>query len=86
VGKKQAAKRNATGAKPGFAGFTAPGKNSAHGQQIVNDSAAVRSPEFGAATGWANRFGLDLRSPPKNWGPNALALTEGTELMPGTIQ
>ena len=63
VGKEQAPKRNATGAKPGFAGCTAPGKNSAHGQQVINDGAAVRTPEFGAATGWANEFGLNLRSP-----------------------
>ena len=70
VGKEQAAKRNATGAKPGFAGCTAPGKNSAHGQQVINDGAAVRTPEFGAATGWANEFGLNLRSP-ENTGPGA---------------
>ncbi|HEX2663977.1 MAG TPA: hypothetical protein VHM93_14175 [Candidatus Acidoferrum sp.] len=65
VGKEQAPKRNATGAKPGFAGRTAPGKNSAHGKQVINDVAAVRTPESGAATGWANEFGLNLRSPEK---------------------
>lgn len=65
VGKEQAPKRNATGAKPGFAAGTTPGKDSAHGQQVINDGAAVRTPEFGAATGWANEFGLDLRSPEK---------------------
>ena len=65
VGKEQAPKRNATGAKPGFAGSTAPGKNSPHAKQVINDGAAVRTPQFGAATGWANEFGLDLRSPEK---------------------
>jgi len=65
VGKEQAPKRNAAGAKPGFAGCTTPRKNSAHGQQVINDGAAVRTPEFGAVTGWANEFGLDLRSPEK---------------------
>ena len=65
VGKEQAPKRNATGAKPGFAGGTAPGQNSAHGKQVIDDAAAVRTPDFGAATGWANEFGLNLRSPEK---------------------
>jgi hypothetical protein len=63
VGKEQAPKWNATGAKPGFAGSAAPGKNSAHGKQVLNDPAAVRTPESGAATGWANEFGLNLRPP-----------------------
>lgn len=63
VGKEQPPKGNAAGAKPGFAGCTAPGKNSAHGKQVINDGAAVRTPESGAATGWANEFGLNLRSP-----------------------
>lgn len=65
VGKEQPPKRNAAGAKPGFAGCTAPGKHSAHGKQVINDAAAVRTPESGAATGWANEFGLNLRSPEK---------------------
>jgi hypothetical protein len=63
VGKKQARKGKATGAKPGFTGFTAPGKNSAYGQEEVNRRATVRTPELLAATGRANEFDADLRSP-----------------------
>ena len=86
VGKKQPPKRSATGAKPGFAGFASPGENSAHGQQIVNQGAAVRTPEFGAATGWTNEFGLDLRSPAKTDPGTRRRQRKGTEFMRGTIQ
>jgi hypothetical protein len=82
VGKKQARKRKATGAKPGFAGCAAPEKNSAHGQQVLNGRGAVRAPESGAATGRANEFDADLRSPPKGWARNAPVLMERG----GTIQ
>src|SRR5438132_13901031 len=63
MGKKQAPKRKATGAKPGCARFAAPGKNSADGQQVINGGMAIRTPESGAATGRASEFGADLNAP-----------------------
>ncbi len=86
AGKKQAPKRKAMSAKLGFAGFAAPGKNSAHGQQVVNGGAAVQTPELGAATGWANEFDADLRSPEKAGPGTRQSSWKRAEFMPGTIQ
>lgn len=86
VGKEQSPERNATGAKPGFAGCTAPGENSAHGKQVINHGTAVRTPEFGAATGWTNQFGLNLRSPEKTGPRERWRSWKEAEFMGGTIQ
>jgi hypothetical protein len=86
VGRKQAPKRSATAAKPGFAGLAAPGKNSAQGQQVVNDGAAVRARRFGlrqavqTSSAWV--FGLLKRLGPGRAGAHA----KRAEFMRGTIQ
>jgi len=68
VRKHQVAERSAAGAKSCLARFAAPRQNSPDAEQMLEDAAAPRAPEFRTATGWTNYLDrLDVRSPWKAW-------------------